>query len=270
MHTQTKTAGVLENGDHGGRGERRRFTDKATARTVGVLFIIGTLAGALSAVALTPLLDAPDVLRAVADGPDRASLGASSILVMGFALALIPLVAYPILKTDSEPLALGYVVFRSGLETVTYLGSAVVWVVLVTLGRQHVAADAPTAPPSEAVGPAILQVNDAVGDVALTFVFALGAMMFYTVLFRARLVPRWLSGWGLLAALLWLAAGVLVMFGFIDPRTPPWIAMALPIAIHEMVLAGWLITKGFDTRRLDRSASRHGSRTGRSAPVPHP
>lgn len=270
MHTQTHTAGVLEDRDHAGRGQTRMFTNKTTARIVGALFIIGTLAGATSAVALTPLIDAPDVLRAVAESPDRALLGASLILVMGFALALIPLVVYPILKADSEPLALGYVVFRGGLETVTYLASALVWVVLLSLGREYVDAEGSAATLLEAVGAAILEVNDAVGDVALTFVFALGAMMFYYVLFRARLVPRWLSGWGLLAALLWVAAGVLTMFGFVDPRSTAQIAMALPIAIHEMVLAGWLIIKGFDARGLDRSAIGHGSERALSAPVTQP
>lgn len=221
-------------------------TEKTTARIVGALFITGTVAGALSAVALTPLLDAPDVLHAVAASPDRALIGASLVLVMGLALALIPLVAYPVLKVDSEPLALGYVVFRGGLETMTYLGSAVIWVVLVAVGRGS--GDAGAGAPPEALGSTLLEVHDALGGVALTFVFALGAMMFYAVLFRARLVPRWLSGWGLAAAPLWLVAGALAMTGSVAPRSASQIAMAVPIAVHEMVLAGWLITKGFDRR----------------------
>lgn len=245
MHTKANATGVSETAITQDEARRPTSTDKATARTVGVLFIIGTVAGALSAVALTPLLDAPDVLQAVADGPRRASFGASLILVMGFALALIPLVVFPVLKADSEPLAVGYVVFRSGLETATYLVSALVWVVLVSLSREHVAAEGP-AGQLGTVGAAILGAYDALGDVALAFVFGLGAMMFYSVLFRARLVPRWLSSWGLLAALLWLTAGVLALFGLIETRSTAQIGMALPIAVHEMVLASWLITKGFD------------------------
>lgn len=219
--------------------------------------------------ALTPLIDTPDVLRTVAEGPDRALLGASLILVMGFALALIPLVAYPILRAESEPLALGYVVFRGGLETVTYLVSVLVWVVLVSLGWEYVDAEGPAATRLETVGTAVLEVNGAVGDVALAIVFALGALMFYYVLFRARLVPRWLSGWGLLAALLWVSAGMLAMFGLVDPRSTVQIAMALPIAIQEMVLAGWLIVKGFDVKRFDASAVGPVFESAGIAPVSH-
>lgn len=244
MQTEANTTGVLETATPQDERRRPTSTDKAPARTVGVLFIIGSVAGALSAVTLTPLLEAPEVLLAVGDAPARALLGASLILVMGFTLALIPLVVFPVLKAVSEPLALGYVVFRSGLETATYLASALVWVVLASLGRVPLAAEGPGS--LGTVGAAILGAHDAVGDVALTFVFGLGAMMFYSVLFRARLVPRWLSSWGLLAALLWMAAGVLALFGLIGTRSTAQIGMAVPIAIHEMVLAGWLIIKGFD------------------------
>lgn len=237
---------VLADNRDASRQTMRTFTNKTTARIVGVLFIIGTVAGALSAVVLTPPIGAPDTLGAVGEGPDRALLGASLILIMGFALALIPVLLYPVLKKENEPLALGYVVFRGGLETVTYLGSALAWVILASLGRQYVLAEGAVAEQLRTVGTTIVAINDAVGDVALTFVFALGALMFYGVLFRARLVPRWLSGWGLLAAVLWVSAGVLVMFGLVDPRSPTQTAMALPIAIQEMVLAGWLITRGFD------------------------
>jgi hypothetical protein len=246
------------------------FTNRTTARIVGVLFIIGTVAGALSLVPLTPLIDAPDVLRAVGQESDRALLGAFLILVMGFALALIPLVAYPILKAESETLALGYVVFRGGLETVTYLMSALVWLVLAFLGQEYVAAARPTTTQLETIGAIVLEGYELVAHVALTIVFALGALMFYYVLFRAMLVPRWLSGWGLVAALLWLSAGVLAMFGLLLPGSTVQIAMNIPIAIQEMVLAGWLIVKGFNASAIEaRSAgsSRPPSRPSRLTPT---
>lgn len=256
MRTQPVTSTAEADRDRPGPGTTEGSATRTTARTVGGLFIIGTIAGALSAVVLTPLLDAPDTLRAVGDDPGRALLAAALVLTMGFALALIPLVAYPVLRATSEPLALGYVVFRSGLETVTYLGSALVWVVLVSLGRDRLAADGSADAVLDVAGSTLLEVNAAVGDVALTLVFSLGALMFYSVLFRARLVPRWLSGWGLVAALIWLVTGGLTMAGVVQPRSTAQIVPALPIAIHEIVLAGWLITKGFSEPRDDRSVSR--------------
>jgi hypothetical protein len=74
--------------------------------------------------------------------------------------------------------------------------------------------------------------------------FSLGALMYYAVLYQSKLIPRWLAGWGLLGAACSLAAAVSILFGLV-PYSLPMIVLILPIAIQEMVLAIWLIVKGF-------------------------
>ena len=76
-----------------------------------------------------------------------------------------------------------------------------------------------------------------------------GALAFYSVLFRARLVPRWLSGASLLTALLYLPTVALAIIGVVGPdgTTPELMVLAAPFALMEMVLALWLIAKGFET-----------------------
>ena len=70
--------------------------------------------------------------------------------------------------------------------------------------------------------------------------FSLGALMFYYLLYQSRLIPKWLSGWGLVAASIYLAAGVSALFG-------AQLAIALlPLALQEMVMGVWLIVKGFN------------------------
>jgi hypothetical protein len=64
--------------------------------------------------------------------------------------------------------------------------------------------------------------------------------MFYYLLYRSKLIPRWLSVWGLIGAALVLAVGVLGMFGHSA------MILWLPLAVNEMVLAVWLIVKGFN------------------------
>ena len=92
----------------------------------------------------------------------------------------------------------------------------------------------------------------------------LSALVFYSVLYRYGLVPRWLAGLGLAAALLYLPTVVLAIFGVVgrEGTTTNLIALAIPFAVHEMVLAAWLIVRGFDTAGL---GSAHGS-TGSMQP----
>ena len=91
--------------------------NRNTAVIVGVLYIIGTVAGILSVVCTQPIFTAPNVLSEVAAHPNQLVVGMLFVLTMGLSLAMVPVMLYPILKNDHRILALGYVVFRGALET---------------------------------------------------------------------------------------------------------------------------------------------------------
>jgi hypothetical protein len=65
-------------------------------------------------------------------------------------------------------------------------------------------------------------------------------------LYQSKLIPRWISGWGLIAAILWLATTLLDLFGIISAWSTIQVVLALPIGLQEMVMAVWLIVKGFN------------------------
>ena len=217
---------------------------KNSARIVGVLYIIGTVAGVLSVVFTGPVQNASDYLVSVPANETRLVIGALCVLVMGLALAMVPVMMFPISKKHHETLALGYVVFRGALETVTYMATVIGWLFLIKLSQVYVQPDAPDAANFQAWGPLLLEA-EAMSAVT-TVVFILGALMFYYVLYRSKLVPRWISGWGLIAAVPYLAAGFFVMFGLVDHMSTVDAVLRIPLGIQEMVLAVWLIVKGFN------------------------
>ena len=218
--------------------------NKTTARTVGILYIIGTVAGIMSVVATGPVRGAQDYLVAVPANETRLVVGALCVLTMGLALAMVPVVMFPVLRRHNEALALGYVVLRGGLEAVGYIVITTSWLLLVPLSQIYAgvlnAADvqAPDTMLLEAAG---------IGSV-MTIVFCLGALIFYYLLYRTKLVPRWLSGWGLIAIVPYVASGsLLAMFGILDTLSPTYVSLQLPLALQEMVLAVWLIVRGFNS-----------------------
>jgi hypothetical protein len=214
------------------------------------LYIIGTVAGILSLVFTGPILEQSDYLTRVSANPTQIVIGSLLVLTMGLALTMIPVMMFPLLKRYNEALALGYIVFRGALEGVGYLILVIGWLSLPLISREYVTAGAVDASYFQSLGDLVLGTHDQIGHI-LTIIFILGALMFYFVLYRSRLVPRWLSGWGLLAAIPYFVSGVSGLFALLSPMSSVQMVLVLPLAVQEMVLAVWLIVKGFNSSSVN-------------------
>ena len=214
-------------------------TNRKTTIIVGVLFIIGTVGLALSVVLVGSILDDPDYLIEFSANENRIIIGALLVLISGFALAMVPVMMFPIFKKYNEALALGSVVFRGALEAVIYIAMVISWLLLLTVSQEYVKAGAPDASYFQTLGTLLLKANDQINPI-LEIVFSLGALMIYYLFYQSKLIPRWLSVWGLIGAILYLAAGLFAMFS-VD-----FGILLAPLALQEMVLAVWLIVKGFN------------------------
>ncbi|HEX2997646.1 MAG TPA: DUF4386 domain-containing protein, partial [Anaerolineales bacterium] len=77
-------------------------------------------------------------------------------------------------------------------------------------------------------------------------VFGIGALIFYCLLYKSNLIPRWISVWGLIAIALHLTTGLLIVFGLQSEFSALNSIMNFPIFLQEMVMAVWLIARGFN------------------------
>jgi hypothetical protein len=149
-------------------------------------------------------------------------------------------VLFPILKKHNEALALGVVLFRGALEAVMYIAAVICWLLLLTVSQEYVQAGTPDASNFQTLGAVLLKASGQIGSI-LNIVFSLGALMIYYLFHQSKLIPRWISVWGLIGAVLYLASGLSAMFS-----VGLGILMA-PLALQEMVMAVWLIVKGFNS-----------------------
>jgi len=162
-----------------------------------VLYIIGTVGLVLSVCVTGPVFAGPAVLAQVAAQPNQVAIGALLVLIAGLALAMVPVVFWPIGKRYNETLAMGYVVFRGGQELVMYIATALAWLLLIALSRE---------PDAAPLAGFVRTVEAVAWDQLLAIPFVLGALMFYVLLYRSGLVPRWLSVWGIVGAGLYIVA----------------------------------------------------------------
>ena len=211
------------------------------AVVTGVVFIIATVTHFMAA-SLMPALTGTDYLIRFSAHANQVAAGALLYLIAHFACAGIAVVMYPVLKKWNAGLALGSVVFRT-IETAFYIVGLVGLLSLRTLGQQFTSAGAADRTLLQATGNLLVSVRDNAALVAV-FAFCLGAFMYYYLFFQARLIPRWLSGFGIVAIILLMVACVLALFS--GNRITSYIPLDAPIAVQEMVLAVWLIVKGFN------------------------
>jgi len=214
---------------------------RATARAVGALFIVASAAAIVGGSLLLPLVDATE-LASLADDKAQMISGALIEMVLVLAVAGIGVLLFPVLRRHGEGAALAYVGART-LEAVTLMAAAFTGLVAVALSETATAAG--SGPMTELV----LAVRDTTYLVGSTVMLGLGGLILYSLLLRSRLVPAWLSAWGLLGAALILGSGLAEVYGVELSGVVQGITAA-PIAFQEMVLAAWLIVKGFNPEAL--------------------
>ena len=227
------------------------------AIVVGALFITADIFGVVGNLAFRkPILDSADYLINASAHGNQLILGALFTLIGGLACAGIAIGLYPVLRRHNEGLALGAVGFRL-IEAMLYALVAAVVLSVLTLSQEYVKTGAPGASSFQASGASLLAVGDWAGQLSV-IAFTLGALMYYYVFSQSNLIPRWLSVWGLVAAASSLAAALLSIFGLIAPLAPVFLIMQAPIAFQEIVLAVWLIARGFNTNAVASRSPKTG------------
>ena len=231
---------------------------RKTALSVGVLFIIATVIGVLgNVIFLEPILDAPDYLVRMAANDNQVILGGLLVFFSAIASASIAIWLYPVLRKHHEALALGSVGFRV-VEGMLYILGVVGLFSLLTLSQEYGKSGASNASLFQVSGTLLLAIKKWAGQLGV-IAFTMGALMYYSVFYQSRLVPRFISGWGILGAASSLAAALLTVSGLMTPFSTVFILLQLPIALQEMVLAVWLIAKGFNPSAVASLSSKQAT-----------
>lgn len=226
----------------------------------GALYLLGTVFGVLggiiggkvlaSLISGNPLVGV-DMLGLVAANSSRLSGGAFFTFMMGISLMAMTVFLYPVFRKDNEQLALGMVLFRGVLEGTSYFVSVLCILAMVALGNEYVATGSGSVA-LQSLGNVLYQFMDLKTPFG-TFAFLIGATCLYLSFYRTRLIPRWLSIWGLIGVIPYLANALLHFF-HVD--LGPGMYLEIPLAIQELVMGAWLVIKGFNhcaIKKLDET-----------------
>jgi Domain of unknown function (DUF4386) len=219
---------------------------RTTAAVVGGLFLISYTGFSIGMALVVPSLDPSTDLARIRADEQQLIAGALFLFVNMAAIIGIAAMLFPVMRPHGEGLALWYVGFRI-LEAAAFVVGAVSVLSLISVSEASSVAMPPSADVYAGLRSLALAGNAWAGKVA-TVAFISGAIVLYALLFRSRLVPRFIAVWGLVAVALLIVANLLavdVTAGF-----QPAALLFAPIALNELFLAGWLIVRGFKAPML--------------------
>ena len=214
------------------------MTTKVSARLIGATWLLGFATYIAGTVLATSILSAPDSLSTIFAHQTTLAL-ATFLMLLTCVLELGKAVLFfPILENYGKRTAL------------TYLAALIVEVVLVTIGALGIlmvislaqqGADSGTASlmGAKALGAIALQWNTMayqIGEVSL----CIGGVFLCLLLFRSRLIPRFLSIWGVIGYAIFLGGLIAEIFGIHIVSM-----LEIPGGLFEVTLALWLLIKGF-------------------------
>jgi hypothetical protein len=218
---------------------------RKTAIVVGILFLVCTVASIVGGSLSNPLLEGADYLAGLAGSSNRVFAGALIEFIWAATGAGIAIALYPVLRKQNGALALGAAASRT-VEGIFVLVGTLSLLSVFTLSREFVGAGAAAAASYQASGSVLLALRDwAHGSIGLV-AFSLGTVLYSAALYQSRLIPRWLSAWGFCAAVLCLGVTLYSTFNADFGLTALNTLLNAPIGLQEMVLAVWLIAKGFN------------------------
>ena len=223
-------------------------SDKKTARIVGALFIMALVVFLIGQAFYEPILSSPDYLDSTYPNRVIVIVGILFEFMSALAVVLIPVLLFPILKKHNEVLALGYVSFRL-FEAVLLSFAQIYKLSLVKLSQNYLDKGGVDASFFQNMGSSIQSVIYWIDHAGLIYliVFAIGALILYSALYKSKLIPRWLSIWGLIGAVAILTASVMATF---DMSLVLAMLLIIPIAVQEQAMAIWLIVKGFNSSAI--------------------
>lgn len=217
--------------------------DRLNGMITGILYIVAA-ASSVIAVAFYQSVMIDEWYLAVANGFEtKVLIGVVNDLLLVVSAIGTAVMLFPYLRHWNEHLALGYLCLRF-MEAVLIAIGLVSILGLVHLSTNYEAGIL-ASENLQAVGILLQSFHRWTFVLGPNLMLGLNTVIYSYLLYRTRLVPKPLAIFGMVTACMVFVAGILDMFGIIDPLSTVKGLMALPVGVYELSLAVWLMVKGF-------------------------
>lgn len=209
------------------------------ARIVGALFLLALVTSILGGSIIEINISEPNDLTTLYTHKTAMLIGMLLELTCAVSVIFIGIIMYPIFKKSHGTLAIGYVSFRI-MEAMTIVIALISPLLVLKLSELSLVSNTIDMSTLQHLSTLFIEVRDDVLGLILVSFFSVNAIIFYYVMYHIKLIPRFISIWGIIGAILVFAMNLSGLFGL-----KVYIIMALPIITNELFLSFWLMIKGF-------------------------
>lgn len=218
---------------------------RRNASVTGFFFITATVTAIVGMKLYDPILVDTDYLNTGIINSFQIVLGAIFESILAISAAGTAIMMYPYLRRSSESWGLGYVCFRL-FEVVFILIGLLSMISIVTVNQIYIGPTHSDLDAFRTSANILKAIHDWTFVLGPHFMLGINTMIYSVIFFKSNIVPKSIAMLGITGAVLIFAGAILEMFAIISPIGAEIMVIALPVALYEMILAVWLIVKGFN------------------------
>ena len=233
------------------------------ARIFGVLFALTFITSIAGLLLYGPILTDADYI--LGDGAaTRVQLGALSEILLAITNIGTAVVLWPIVRRQSETLALSYVASRV-VESIVIVVGLISLLSVVTLSDDFAGtgADAGTL---TVAGASLVAVHDWTFLLGPGFCVGVNGLLLGLLFYRSGLVPRWMAMCGLVGGPLIFASSIAVLFGAYEQDGAHFL-FSIPEIVFEFSITVFTIVKGFRPSPILDDTRHAGTPADTTSPV---
>lgn len=214
---------------------------RSNAVIAGVLFLTAMIASLLGGGIIESVLVAQDLIAKISANSNAVYFSIFLEFINAISVIGIAVFLFPILKKQNESIALSYVGLRI-IESIFCIVAAAVPLILIKLSEAYLKSGNSEQSFYTYFSSFLILIRTNIMVYLIPLFFGLGALLFYFLLYKSKFLPRFISVWGFIGALLIIILITLKADLIIN------IIFVLPIILNEIFLGIWLIAKGFSEK----------------------
>lgn len=222
---------------------------KKTTIIIGVLTILEVFFNIIGTSLYDYILQSPNYIKLFSANSSQILIGVLMVFFGMTMLLIASIMLYNIFKYYSKNLALLFLSFRISEFVLTMVRELNI-LSLINLSQGHNAGS------SSMMNLGNLFLATYKGSIHITYIiFCIALYVFYYLLFRFKLIPKYLSVWGFLGTFIIFVLSVLYMFGYNTGTSSSYDIFYLIMPLNLLFIGIFLIRKGFNPQSIKQKVT---------------